>query len=208
MKKEDFLKLGLTEEQATKAAEASAEELKGFIPKARFDEVNESKKQLEKDVAARDTQLEALKKVDAEGLKAEIEKLQNENKAAKEKFDGDLKRLQINNAVEKALLGAKAKNIKAVKALLDLESAEFDGETVKGLADQLKKLQEGEDSKFLFDLQANNQQFKGIKPSESGDKTPNGNNPWSKDHFNLTAQGKLLKENPELAAQMQAAANN
>lgn len=206
MKKEDFLKLGLTEEQATKAAEASAEELKAFIPKARFDEVNESKKQLEKDVAARDTQLEALKKVDAEGLKAEIEKLQGENKAAKEKFEGDLKQLQVNNAVEKALIGAKAKNIKAVKALLDLNGAELDGETVKGLADQLKKLQEGEDSKFLFDLQGN-QQFKGIKPSESGDKPPRGNNPWSKEHFNLTEQGRMLKENPELAAQMQAAKN-
>ena len=41
MKKEDFLKLGLTEELAVKAAEASTEELKGFIPKNRFDEVNE-----------------------------------------------------------------------------------------------------------------------------------------------------------------------
>lgn len=25
------------------------------------------------------------------------------------------------------------------------------------------------------------------------------NNPWSKEHYNLTAQGKILKENPELA---------
>lgn len=206
MKKEDFLKLGLSDELANKAAEASAEELKGFIPKSRFDEANEAKKQLEKDIAARDTQLEALKKVDAEGLKVEIERLQSENKSAKEKFEGELKQLQINNAVEKALIGAKAKNVKAVKALLDLNGVELDGETVKGLADQLKKLQEGEDSKFLFDSQGT-QQFKGIKPSESGDKTPSGNNPWSKEHFNLTEQGKMLKENPELAAQMMTAKN-
>ena len=117
MKKEDFLKLGLSDELANKAAEASAEELKGFIPKSRFDEANEAKKQLEKDIAARDTQLEALKKVDAEGLKVEIERLQSENKSAKEKFEGELKQLQINNAVEKALIGAKAKNVKAVKIL-------------------------------------------------------------------------------------------
>ena len=206
MKKEDFLKLGLSDELANKAAEASAEELKGFIPKSRFDEANEAKKQLEKDIAARDTQLEALKKVDAEGLKVEIERLQSENKSAKEKFEGELKQLQINNAVEKALIGAKAKNVKAVKALLDLNGVELDGETVKGLADQLKKLQEGEDSKFLFDSQGT-QQFKGIKPSESGDKAPSGNNPWSKEHFNLTEQGKMLKENPELAAQMMTAKN-
>jgi vancomycin resistance protein YoaR len=174
MKKEDFLKLGFTEEQAEKAAEASAEELKGFIPKVRFDEVNNSKKQLEADIKTRDEQLEALKAVDAEGLKAEIEKLQGENKTAKEKYEADLKKIQIDNAVEKALMGAKAKNIKAVKALLDLENAELDGESIKGLDDQLKKLQEGEDSKFLFEATDTKNQniFKGIKPGEKKDGTP------------------------------------
>lgn len=37
-KKEEFVKLGLDEETAAKCEAASAEELKGFIPKARFDE--------------------------------------------------------------------------------------------------------------------------------------------------------------------------
>lgn len=171
MKKEDFLKLGFTEEQAEKAAQASAEELKGFIPKTRFDEVNDAKKQLEADIKTRDEQIESLKKVDAEGLKAEIEKLQNENKAAQEKYDADMRKIQIDNAVEKALLGAKAKNIKAVKALLDLEKAELDGENIKGLEDQLKKLTESEDSKFLFDVE-NKPNITGIKPGERKDTKP------------------------------------
>jgi vancomycin resistance protein YoaR len=172
MKKEDFLKLGLTEEQAEKAAQASGEELQGFIPKARFDEVNNSKKQLEADIKTRDEQLETLKKIDAEGLKAEIEKLQGENKAVKEKYDADLKQIQIDNAVEKALISAKAKNVKAVKALLDLEKAELDGEAIKGLDDQLKKLQEGEDTKFLFDVEPKDPKFTGIKPGEKKDGVP------------------------------------
>jgi hypothetical protein len=171
MKKEDFLKLGLTEEQATKAAEASAEELKGFIPKSRFDEVNDTKKKLEEDIKTRDTQLEELKKVDAAGLQQKITDLQNENKIAKEKFDADLKKLQIDNAVEKALIGAKSKNVKAVKALLDLEKAELDGETIKGLDDQLKKLKEGEDTKFLFESESTKPNFKGIKPADKSDKS-------------------------------------
>ena len=83
MKKEDFLKLGLTEEQATKAAEASAEELKGFIPKSRFDEVNEQKKKLEEDIKTRDKQLEELKKLDAEGLKVQIESFKKRIKLQK-----------------------------------------------------------------------------------------------------------------------------
>lgn len=173
MKKEDFLKLGLTEEQAEKAAQASAEELKGFIPKTRFDEVNDSKKQLETDIKTRDKQLNDLKKVDAEALQAEIEKLQGENKTAKEKYETDLKQIQINNAVEKALTAAKAKNITAVKALLDLEKAELDGDSIKGLESQLKKLQESDDSKFLFDAEnKNTNPFKGTKPGEKKDGAP------------------------------------
>lgn len=182
MKKEDLIKLGLTEELAQKVADAFAEYLKGFIPKSRFDEVNEAKKQLEKDIKTRDEQLEALKKIDAEGLKAEIEKLQKENKAAKEKYEVELKQLQLNNAVEKTLIAAKAKNIKAVKALLDLEKLELDGETVKGLDEQVKKLQESDDSKFLFDIDAKSNkqpQFKGFNPGERKDTLPGESQPSS-----------------------------
>jgi len=39
MKKEEFVKLGVEEELAAKLETASQDELKGYIPKARFDEV-------------------------------------------------------------------------------------------------------------------------------------------------------------------------
>ena len=61
MKKEELVKLGLTEEDAEKVAKASEEELKGFVPKARFDEVNEAKKHAEESVKERDKQIEGLK---------------------------------------------------------------------------------------------------------------------------------------------------
>lgn len=210
MKKENLIKLGLTEELAQKVADTFAEYLKGFIPKPRFDEVNEAKKKLEQDIKTRDEQLEALKKIDAEGLQAEIEKLQKENKATKEKYEAELRQLRINNAVEKKLIASGAKNIKATKALLDLESVELDEDgNVKGLDEQIKQLQESEDSKFLFNIQSSNkQQFKGFKPGESSDGTPAGKNPWSKEYFNLTEQGRILRENPELARQLQAAAKS
>jgi superfamily II DNA helicase RecQ len=56
MKKEDFVKLGIDEELAKKCESASLEELKGFIPKARFDEVNTAKQTAEALVKERDTQ--------------------------------------------------------------------------------------------------------------------------------------------------------
>lgn len=180
MKKEEFVKLGLTEEQATKAAEASTDELKGFIPKSRFDEVNEAKKQLETDIKTRDTQLEELKKIDAAGLKAQIEKLQADNKTAKDTFDLQVKQLKIDGIVERALTAAKAKNVIAAKALLSefLLKAELDGEDkIKGLDEAVKKLTESDESKFLFDVTTttNKPTFKGIAPAEKTDGAGDGN---------------------------------
>ena len=82
MKKDDFLKLGLDDEIAKKCEAASLEELKEYIPKSRFDEVNSAKKKFESDVKDRDKQLEDLKKStgNIEDLKKQIESLQKENK--------------------------------------------------------------------------------------------------------------------------------
>lgn len=54
MKKEELIAKGLTEEQATAVIDIYTNEMKGFIPKARFDEVNTAKADLEKQVADRD----------------------------------------------------------------------------------------------------------------------------------------------------------
>ncbi|MDR1774560.1 MAG: phage scaffolding protein [Clostridioides sp.] len=59
--KEDIKYLGLTDEQISKIISVSTDELKGYIPKSRFDEVNKMKKQLETDSSDRDKQLEELK---------------------------------------------------------------------------------------------------------------------------------------------------
>ncbi len=169
MTKEELMALGLTEEQAAKVLEG----YKGYVPKTRFDEVNEAKKRAEGLVAERDKQLEALKKSsgDAEALKTEIAKLQDENKAAADKYKADVKALLVNSIVERDLFKAGAKNIKAAKALLnDLDKAELDGENVKGLADQIKKLQEDEGSKFLFEDKG--AQLKGFVPGQKRDDAP------------------------------------
>ncbi|NYV67269.1 phage scaffolding protein [Bacillus sp. Gen3] len=185
MNKEQLIALGLTEEQADKIIEGFGT----MIPKTRFDELNESNKQLKEDIKDRDKQLEDLKKIDAEGLQQKIQELQQTNKANQDAYDAKIKQMQIDSAVEKALVGAKAKNIKAVKALLDLENAELDGESIKGLEEQLKTLQESEDSKFLFNIETKNPtQLKGLKPGEKGDTPPGGAQPLSladavKSHF-------------------------
>lgn len=174
MNKEKLIEMGLTEELATKVAK----ELDGnYVPKTRFNEVNTELKQAKDQVKERDSQLETLKKSvgDSEELKKQIETLQDENKTKDEAHTAEIKQIKIDAAVDKALIDAKVKNLKAVKALLDLDKAELsDDGTVKGLDVQIKTLSEAEDSKFLFDVTntQKNQNSKGFVPGQKKDGVP------------------------------------
>ena len=175
MRKEDLMKMeGMTEELATKIAEESAEELKGYIPKTRFDEVNKAKKNAEALVKERDKQLEDVKKStgDNEELKKQIEQLQEDNKATVKKYEADIKQIQISNAVQSALKDAGARNVTALMALLkDMDKAELaeDG-TVKGLAEQIQALQKSDS--YLFDVKSEPQtKPSGMTPANSGSQT-------------------------------------
>lgn len=197
MKKEDFISLGISEELAGKAAEASIKELEGFIPKSRFEEVNEAKKQLEKDVQSRDRQLEELKKASGsnEELKQQIGELQKVNKAEKEKYEATIKDLSLTNAIKLSLAG-KVHDEDLVAGLFDKSKLVLgeDGK-VSGLEEQLKSLQK--EKKFLF------KQVNGGYNPQGGSHA--ATNPFAKETFNLTEQGKLLKENPAQARELAAA---
>nr|DAK13694.1 MAG TPA: minor structural protein [Caudoviricetes sp.] len=185
MNKADLLKLGLTEEQAEKVLSVNAEQLKGFIPKARFDEVNNAKKQAEKDLSERDKQLETLKNStgDVEALKQTIETLQNENKAATDKYNAELAEIKLAGALDTALLGADALNVKAVKALLDMSKIKMDGDVLLGINEQIESLKKAEDSKMLFKaLEVGKQKgpnFAGVKPGEGNTGTRESRAPKS-----------------------------
>ena len=196
MKKEEFVKLGIDEETAKKLETASMEELKGYIPKARFDEVNNEKKKLELDVRDRDGQLETLKNStgDVEAMKKQIEDLQKANKDAADAHAAEIKQMKIDSAVESAITGAKGKNAKAIKALLNLENAELaDDGTIKGLAEQLEAIQKSDS--YLFDAKETKKQFKGAAPGESGNEDGDKGVDTSKMSYSELAA--YLAENPD-----------
>ena len=174
---------------------------KYFIPKDKYNEVAEAKKKLEADIQERDNQLEQLKNAagNSEELKAQIEQLQAENQKAAEEWQAKMAQMQLDFAIEKALAAAKAKNVKAVKALLDLEKVKLDGEQLLGLDDQLKTLKETDP--YLF----------GDSGKVGGGTNPPGVgnpeiNPWKPETFNLTLQGQILREDPAKATRMKAEA--
>ena len=180
MNKEDLLKLGLSEEQAEKVLSANVEQLKGFIPKSRFDEVNNTKKQLEKDLKDRDVQLENLKNSSGnlETMKQTIESLQRDNKVAKDNFEAELAKFKLESAIDNTLLSSNAINTKAVKALLDMGKIKLDGEVLIGINEQIEALKTAEDSKMLFkaaESKPKEPNFSGVKPGEGNTGTEGAN---------------------------------
>lgn len=150
MNLDEFKALGLDEEMAKKAAEASKKELEGFIPKIRFEEVNTAKKQLEKDLKDRDGQLEELKKNvgDNEALQNQINALQEDNRQKDEAYQNQIKALKISNAIKMAILDS-AQDAELVASLVDPEKLVLgDDGTVTGLDEQIKALKESKS--FLF----------------------------------------------------------
>ena len=158
----------------------SAEIGKGFVARADFNTLNEDKKALAGQLSDRDTQLEALRKVDAESLQAEITRLQGENTAQAAQHKQELASMRRDAAVERALTGARAKHLTAARALLAdfLGKAEVgeDG-AVKGLDDEIQKLVKGKDTAFLFEPAKPKVTLAGAAPADTPQTPPGGEKP-------------------------------
>jgi hypothetical protein len=193
MNKEDLIAMGLTEEQAKKVMDS----LDGnYVTKTRFNEVNEENKTLKKSVSDRDKQLEDLKKSsgDNEELKKQIETLQQENANQKKAHDAEMTQLRLDNAIDAALTAAGAKNIKAVRALIDTSKVKV-GEDGKltGFDDLLSAVQKSDS--YLFTEKQQKQKFKGFQPGASGNVKPGTKVDMSKMTYDELAN--YIDQNPD-----------
>lgn len=175
MKKEDFLKLGADAALAEKCAAASAEELRGFIPKTRFDEVNGERKLLEQRLSENEDATQKLQSFSEtiEKLKAEIKALKRENAEMTEAHAAELYRFKVSAAADRALASAGAKNLTAVKALIKgLDNARLDRNgCVAGLDEQIEALKSS-DGYLFFSEKSSKPTVRGAVPGESGDDVP------------------------------------
>ncbi len=199
MKREDFLALGIDEELASKCEKASSEELKNYVPYERFKELVDEKNKLKTDIADRDKQFETLKNSsgDVEAMKEQIATLQAENKSKDEAHAAEIKQMKINSALESALIGSKAKNLTAVKALIkDLDKAELqDDGSIKGLEEQIAALKKS-DSYLFEEATAAKPNFKGFQPGVAKKETATGKVDMSKMSYDELAN--YIENNPDI----------
>jgi len=178
MNKEQLIEKGLTEEQATEVLKLHKQEIdEGYVTKVRMNDLNEANKKLQEQINERDSQIKELKKVDAQDLQKKIEELEATNKSAKEKYEADLKQRDLNYALSSALKEAGSKNDVAVKALLQdfLKDAKTEGEAdsfvIKGLKEEIERLQKDESSSFMFNVKTEpTTVLNGAKPTEGAEK--------------------------------------
>lgn len=191
MKKEELVAKGLSEEQTQAVMDIWNETIKGFVPKERFDEVNGKLKEA-------NITIDTLKKSNADN-----EELQKQVKEYKEKVT-ILEATAANTRKEYALKD-KLKEAGVVDADyiiykqggIDKFTFDKEGNPV-GIDDVVKPLKESSPHLFKAEPGAD------YKPAGGG--TPPSKNPFAKDSFNLTEQGKLLRENPAQAKALASAA--
>ncbi len=147
MTKEELLALGLTEDQIAEVFKINGkdvEKAKGDLATVQT-ELASTKEQLN----TANTEIESYKSMDIDGIKASAESYKTKFEAAQANAQKEIDALKFSHAIENALSTAKAKNVKAVKALLNMEGLKLNGEEIVGLKEQIENIRK--DNEFLFD---------------------------------------------------------
>ena len=105
---------------------------------------------------------------DYDSLKEQITQLTTDKTNLQTELNTKVSEVQKKHAIENSVRDAKAKNVKAVMALLDMEKIKYEDGELSGISEQLETLTTGDDTKFLFEGAVN---ISGATPSQ-----PNGGN--------------------------------
>ena len=170
MKREFLRELGLTDEQIDKIMAENGKDIEKYktLAETKEAELKQVKQQLEEANA----QIEKFKDMDIESIKAAAEDYKQKYEKAKEEAQREIEQIKFNYAIEKALTNAKARNVKAVKALLDLENLQLADDKILGLDEQLERIKEEND--FLFESEDNQKLPKFVGPGGDDTKTSTG----------------------------------
>lgn len=150
--KSEFLKnLGITEQSVIDQIMA---ENGRDVEKVRT-ELNTAKQQvtdLQGQIRTKDTEIADLqsKAGDTESLRQQVTQLQTDKTNLENDLNTKVSQIQKDHAIEGVIRDVKGKNVKAIKALLDMDKITFENGELGGLTEQLDTLKGAEDSAMLF----------------------------------------------------------
>ncbi len=150
MNRKELEELGLEKEQIDKVLDnhhKSLEELKTEIRTK-----DETITTLQEDNKKKETDLAELSKGNktAEEIKVELERIQQESAEKIKSYEEKIENMSFESQLEKAILKANPKNLKLVKAALDIESLKSSKDRSTDIDNAIKTLTESEDYSFLF----------------------------------------------------------
>ena len=133
--------LGVTDESTvqkiteTYTADIKAEQDAATATKTQLDEANKT--------------IQSYKDMDIDGIKQAADDWKTKAEKAKSDADAQISELKFDYALSAALTGARARNSKAVKALLDMDGLKLNDGKIIGLDEQLSQIKE--ENGFLFE---------------------------------------------------------
>lgn len=123
-----------------------------YVPKDRFDQVNQQSKDYKEQVSERDRQIESLKNEfkDVDGLKDKVEQLTRDNAKQKEDYENQIKTINFNNALKASLSSYKCKDEDYLMSKIDRNSIKLNSDgTILGLKEQVEAFKKGHE--YLFE---------------------------------------------------------
>lgn len=128
---------------------------------------------LETQVNDANTEIQKFKDMDIDGIKKAADEWKETAEKAKADADKQISQMKFDYALSAALTGAKAKNAKAVKALLDMDGLKFNDGKIVGLDEQLAQIKA--DNDYLFESDEPAPEF--VKGTNGGSGSVGGKKP-------------------------------
>lgn len=139
--------------------------------KAKFGDYDSLKTQL----SEANKKIEEFGKLDFDGVKAMADDYKAKFEQAQADSKKQLEEMQFNHALDGALTSSKARNIKAIRALLEIDKLKLNKDgSITGLNEQLEALKK--DSAYLFEAEQQEQKPSFLGASGSGSSLQNDEN--------------------------------
>ncbi len=139
MNADELKQLGITDDEVIKKVIVShGKDIESY--KGKVDELTNKATDLESKYTQTTEQLKAFQEMKPEELQAAVKDLQSKYEQAQAEKSNAINQLKYDTLVENALRDAKARNLKAARAMLDEKDLKLDESgTVAGLEDRVKK---------------------------------------------------------------------